>query len=299
MHLRATLLRLFTSLTLRVLSWIPLAWNRQIGALVGRVAWAIGSSLRRITMTNIQLCYPELSESEQLSLGKDSLIETGRALTESAWVWLRSPKTLRSRTTIVAGESLFREALANPQGVIIATPHLGNWEACNIIVAAEAPMTYLYRAPRADWLEPLIIRWRANFDAHPARLDAGGIRTVLQQLRSGQVVGVLPDQEPDLASGIFAPLFGEPANTMTLLQKLGRRGRAQVLFCVCERRAAGAGWALSFLEPEEDLLHEDPQIAAAAMNRSIERCIALNPAQYLWSYKRFSLLPDGGRRRYK
>jgi lauroyl/myristoyl acyltransferase len=31
----------------------------------------------------------------------------------------------------------------------------------------------------------------------------------------------------------------------------------------------------------------------AAMNRMIERCIAIDPAQYLWSYRRFKKQPDG------
>ncbi len=289
----------------RVLSWLPLSWNRQIGATIGRIAWATNSSLKNITLTNLALCRPDLSAAERKILGRASLLHTGQALTESAWVWLRSPNELFKRTRVVAGEDLFNQALASDQGVIIATPHIGNWEACNIVIARDRPMTYLYRAPRTTWLEPLIIRWRANFNALPARLDASGLRAVLQQLKSGQTIGVLPDQEPDAAGGVFAPLFGEPANSMTLLQKLGTRGKAQVLFCVCERKTGGlfksrqAGWNISFLTPDPEVLNADPLIAVKAMNRTIERCIAINPEQYLWSYKRFSLLADGGRRNYK
>jgi lauroyl/myristoyl acyltransferase len=29
------------------------------------------------------------------------------------------------------------------------------------------------------------------------------------------------------------------------------------------------------------------------MNRAIERCIAIDPAQYLWSYRRFKAQPEG------
>lgn len=289
----------------RVLSWLPLSWNRFIGRSIGRIAWAANGSLRRITLINLGLCYPELPHEQQQKLGRDSLLHTGQALTESAWVWLRDPDTLIKRVRIVQGGTLFDEALASDQGVIIAAPHCGNWEACNIVITRTQPMTYLYRTPRATWLEPLIIRWRANFNASPARLDSGGIRTILQQLKQGNVVGVLPDQEPDPEGGVFAPLFGVPANSMTLLQKLGSRGKARVLFCVAERRAADpktklkSGWDITFLEPEAELLNPDPLIAATAMNQSIERCIAVNPGQYLWSYKRFSLLSEGGRRNYK
>ncbi len=297
--------RLAASSCLRMLSWLPLTINRWLGAQLGQLAWHMNGSLKRITLINLSLCYPELDKAERERLGKASLMHTGRALTESAWVWLKEPTSLRSRTTIVAGEHLFDEALASDQGLIIATPHMGNWEACNIVITRNQPMTYLYRTPRANWLEPLILKWRANFDAHPAGLNARGLREVLQQLKQGNVIGVLPDQEPDLDGGVFVPLFNQPANSMTLLQKLSNRGQAKVLFCVCERKPAGflpsgkAGWAVSFMEPPPALYNADPTVAAAAMNTAIEQCIAINPEQYLWSYKRFSLLPEGGRRRYK
>ena len=288
---------------MHLVSWLPLSVNRAIGASLGRIAWIANGKLKRITLTNLALCYPELNEEQRNKLARASMLHTGRALSESAWVWLRNPKTLAKRTTIIEGEALFSAALASDQGVIIATPHIGNWEAFNIVITQNQPMTYLYRTPRKSWLEPLIIRWRANFDAHPAPLNATGLREVLKQLKDGQVVGILPDQEPDPSGGIFMPLFDVPANSMTLLQKLGSRGNAKVLFCVCERDAGQwfkrkPGWAVSFIEPEEGLLDSNTEVAVAAMNKTIELCIERNREQYLWSYKRFNLLESGGRRAY-
>lgn len=288
---------------MRLISWLPLSVNRAIGANLGRIAWFANGKLKRITLTNLALCYPHLTNEERDRLGRASLLHTGRALSESAWVWLRNPKTLSKRTAVVEGEDLFCAALASEQGVIIATPHIGNWEACNIVITQNQPMTYLYRTPRKSWLEPLIVRWRANFDAHPAQLNAKGLREVLTQLKNGHVIGILPDQEPEPEGGVFVPLFGEPANSMTLLQKLGSRGQAKVLFCICERDAGQwfkrkPGWAVSFIEPDDGLLDSDPIVAATAMNKTIERCIQRKPEQYLWSYKRFNLLETGGRRTY-
>jgi KDO2-lipid IV(A) lauroyltransferase len=31
----------------------------------------------------------------------------------------------------------------------------------------------------------------------------------------------------------------------------------------------------------------------AAVNRAVEDCIAIDPAQYLWSYRRFKTQPEG------
>jgi len=289
---------------LRVASWLPLSVNRALGSSIGRIAWLTNGSLRRITQKNLALCYPQFSEGERYALARNSLLHTGRTLTESAWVWLRSPDFLAKRIRIIEGEALFEEALASERGLIIAAPHIGNWEAANIVITRSKPMTYLYRTPRKTWLQPMIIRWRANFDAHPAQLNAGGLREVLNQLKNGNTVGVLPDQEPDPNGGVFAPLFGVPANSMTLLQKLATRGHAHVLFCVCHRDPGELfkrkpGWNVSFIEPKAGLLDPDPLVATTAMNKTIELCIEKNTEQYLWSYKRFSLLEQGGKRDYK
>ena len=43
------------------------------------------------------------------------------------------------------------------------------------------------------------------------------------------MVGILPDQQPKAGEGEFAPFFGKPALTMTLLGRLAQRSGAQVL----------------------------------------------------------------------
>jgi KDO2-lipid IV(A) lauroyltransferase len=46
--------------------------------------------------------------------------------------------------------------------------------------------------------------------------------------------------------------------------------------------------------PGEDALGgDDLDAALAAVNRGVENCIAIDPAQYLWSYKRFKTRPEG------
>jgi KDO2-lipid IV(A) lauroyltransferase len=37
----------------------------------------------------------------------------------------------------------------------------------------------------------------------------------------------------------------------------------------------------------------DPEVAATALNREIERVVEARPAQYQWTYRRFSRRPAG------
>ena len=283
------------------LATLPLPLNHALGALLGELAWLGRTRARRVSAINLALCLPERSPDERRALARRSLRETGKALTESAWLWHRPRSRVARHIVETRGAELLAEARVEGRPVLAVTPHLGSWELCNVPFSDEEPITYLYRPPRNAFVEPALIEWRANLGGHPARLDPGGIRTVLGELRRGGTVGVLPDQEPDAdgGGGVFAPLFGEPALTMTLLAKLARRSDPAVLFVVSERLSRGRGWRVHFVAAEPGIDDADKVRAATALNRTVERCIRLCPEQYLWSYRRFRERPDGSRRPYR
>ena len=281
----------------RALGALPLGANRALGALIGRLAWLARGRSRRVAEINLALCFPGLDAPAREALAKAALVEEGRALAELGWCWHRPRATLEARVAGVAGAGLLDEALADPRGALLVTPHFGAWELSALVPARDRPLGYFYRPPRRAALEPLLVAGRANLGGEPLKLGAGGIRAALGRLRNGGTVGILPDQEPERDGGVFAPLFGVPALTMTLLPRLARRSGARVLFVVVERLAGG--WRYHCLEPAGDVAAADPVEAAAAVNRSVEACVAIAPEQYLWSYRRFRELPEGGRRAYR
>jgi KDO2-lipid IV(A) lauroyltransferase len=160
-------------------------------------------------------------------------------------------------------------------------------------------MTILFRSPRMGALEPLLRQVRERFGAKLVATTAGGIRALFRALAAGEAVGMLPDQEPRKGTGVFAPFFGVPAYTMVLLSRLARTRRSPVIFAFMERLPAGKGYRLHYFPAPDDIYDPDPAVSATAMNRTVQACIAMNPAQYLWSYKRFRLRPNDGRSPYK
>jgi len=281
-----------------VFSAMPLAMNHRIGAAIGWLAWTTHTNLRTITLINLSLCFPDWSEEEKRRIGKASLIETGKTLTESFWLWKRPNSDVGERLTIVEGEHLLRAAQASSQGLIIATPHMGSWETCCLPLVTDEPVTCFYKPPRMNAIEPLIIAGRKNMGSELARLDPVGIKHVLKKLKQGSTIGILPDQEPDLANGCFTPFFSQPANTMTLLAKFADKTHSLVLFCYARRLPKGEGWHLHYLPPTEGVADRDKAIATQALNTSVETCVLECPEQYMWNYKRFRLCPDGSRRDY-
>ena len=272
--------------------------NHRIGAAIGWLAWVTRTKLRTITLINLSLCFPEWSEEKKNTVGRASLIETGKALTESFWLWKRPGQEVLDRLEIVEGESILRAAQGSGAGLIVATPHLGTWECCCLPLADNGPISCFYKPPRLAAIEPLIIDGRKNMGGRVTMLDSGGIKHVLQSLKQGKTIGILPDQEPDQANGEFAPLFAQSANTMTLLAKFANKTNSKILFCYAERLPRGKGWHMHYLDPADGVDSIDKITAARALNASVEKCILACPEQYLWNYKRFRLRPDGSRRNY-
>ena len=77
-----------------------------------------------------------------------------------------------------------------------------------------------------------------------------------------------------------------------LVPRLVQRTGCVVLASVCERLPGGR-YRVHALPVDEEIHSPDMATSLAAMNRAIERCIAIDPPQFLWSYRRFKTQPEG------
>ena len=145
------------------------------------------------------------------------------------------------------GGELLDAALTSGNGTLIAAPHLGNWELLNQWLASRSPLAIVYRPPRADWADALIRRARGQPGVTQVRAEASGVRTLFRILKEGGMVGILPDQQPKRGDGEFAPFFGIPALTMTLLPRLAQRTGATVLMAFAERLPDADGFRIRIL----------------------------------------------------
>jgi KDO2-lipid IV(A) lauroyltransferase len=91
---------------------------------------------------------------------------------------------------------------------------------------------------------------------------------------------------PGLGEGEWAPFFGRPAYTMTLLGRLQEASGAAVVFCFAERLAHGEGYRLH-VDALEASLPEDRMAAASIVNARVEMLVRACPAQFLWGYNRY------------
>lgn len=290
--MRPLLIKIF----FRVCALFPLPVAHLIGGCLGTAAALLPGRMRRISRINIDMCLPELKPAQRRRILRRSLVETGKTVTETAplWYWHRS-RVLKLVRELRGIESL-EEALAAKRGAVLAIPHLGSWEMVGLYCSAHHPMTSLYRPPRMEALGTHITHARERFGARLVPAGTRGVRALHRALGNGEVVAILPDQEPKRGAGVFAPFFGHSAYTMTLLARLIKNTGAPVFFTYAERLPRGAGFRLHFVHAPPDLHHTaEVESMTAMINQGIEACVRGIPEQYQWSYKRFNTRPEGER----
>ena len=279
---------------------LPWPWLRALAdAIAAGWRWrdvGMGKVVRR----NLELAYPELLPEQRAALHAGILRTTARQALETLRFWTRPPAANLALIRETQGVELFDAAIAAGRGLIVAAPHYGNWELLNQWLAWRTPLAILYAPPESTVGEAFLNRVRAaHGDAGrvtQVRAEGPAIRQLFKLLKDGGVAGILPDQQPKEGDGEFAPFFGIPALTMTLLPRLAQRTGAAVLFGYCERigdSPHGPVFALRFEAAPDDIAAADPVVAVATLNAGVERVARRDPAQYQWTYKRYSIPPQG------
>ncbi len=279
----------------RLLARLPLAAVHRLGTGLGWLFCRIPNRQRRNALINIGLCLPQLSREEQLRLRDANLAQLARTYLEIGYLWLRPLEQVFAQVREVSGA----EHLQRPpgKGLIVLSPHIGAWELAGQHLTRQGPTAIFYKPQK--YLDDLILAARRRNGATLAPITAKGIRVLVQALERGDYVGILPDQEPKADKGaVFAPLFGTPAFTMLLVNRLARRTGAPVIFMFAERLPDCAGFRIHCIPAPEGIDSDDDGVAAAALNRGIEQCVLTCPDQYVWSYKRYRRRPPGAPKIY-
>jgi len=281
----------------RLLGRLPLGVAQGLGALLGLGMFLWPNRQREYARINIERCLPEWTPAQRRRLLRRTLVENARTLLEMPAIWRRDPAEVLARIDDNGGRELLRRTLQQGKGALLAAPHLGNWETGIHYLASVTPTIALYRPPRLEVLDEVIKGGRSRGGGNLVPTTAGGIKALYEALQEGQVVVILPDQQPKAqgkGAGVFAPFFGQPALTMVLLNRLARKTGAPLLYIYMERLPRARGWRVNLLPAPPGLDAADPEQAAAALNLGVEQCVRRCPEQYQWTYKRFEAQPDEG-----
>lgn len=266
----------------------PYAIARRLATL-----WAwLSPDKRRVARINLRRCYPGMGEAEREKLVHDSFIHYICTVLETGRNWFWDTDRLQALCDGIVNEELLLRELHSGKGLVVLAPHFGAWEYLGMYLQSFPDIAILYKPPGHPGLEKALLAKRERGGANMLAANAAGLRKLYAHVRAGKGAGVLPDQQPSKGQGRFAPFFGIPALTAVLSPRLIKATGCRVLMCVCERLPQGR-YRVHMLPADEAVYSEDLDEALAGVNRGVERCIDIDIAQYLWSYRRFRAQPEG------
>ncbi|BAO44868.1 lysophospholipid acyltransferase family protein [Thiolapillus brandeum] len=291
--MRTRLLRYF----IRFLSLMPLPVLRGAGRGVGWLAYRIPNRERDNARVNIDLCFPELNDREKDRLWRATLKENAITLLEMPSVWYGSTDAWLSRLDMGNVPDQIRALMSQGKGVVVAMPHLGNFEISAHFFGSIGKATGLYRPPRKEGLESVMLEGRNRPGQNRmVPTDRHGIKALYEALGKGELIVILPDQQPKTAKGgggVFAPFFGVPALTMTLVNRFARKTGAPVYFISFVRTGHKPEYKVIGHLAGDAIADQDAVVAATELNAGVEKLARQYPAQYQWTYRRFQAQPDG------
>ena len=276
---------LIIKIILNLTAYTPLIILHFMASFLGWLFWFIPNETKNTVIANIEHCFPELAAIEKKRLMRQTIIENIKCALEMGLVWMRDASLVLEKVKGVTGQVYMDEAIAKGNGVILILPHLGMWEITGLYMAKSYPFTALYRKPKLESLDQLIMHARQRNGATLLPADTRGVRGVFSALKKGNVVGILPDQAPSKGMGVFANFFSHLAYTMVLLPRLAIKTNASVVCCFVERYSFGRGFHVHFLPLPEEMTGKTVEQGAEIMNSGIEACVNICPAQYQWAYK--------------
>ena len=273
---------------LQALAALPLPALHRLGALLGKGLYYLSPRFRAHLHENLKTSEIVGSYQHSRQLVKQSAAETGKGALELAIAWCREPDYINALIRQCTGWEHVDAALATGKGLIFVTPHLGSYDIAGRYVSSRLPfpLTAMYRPPKLGWLEPIMNEGRARGNARTAPATGAGVRQLIKALKSGEATIILPDQVPGNGEGVWAPFFGKPAFTMTLLARLAQMDNIAVLWFCGERLPNGGGYHIH-ISPQTDAFTGDRTQDATIVNHQVEMLIKRWPQQYLWSYNRY------------
>ena len=273
-----------------LLRLLPLPLLAAIGNGFGTLLYAFGLQRRRLCLTNLARCLPELASREREALARRHFQAFARTFLERAILWWGSPARIRR---LVRFEGMEHFDAARDAPLILLAPHFVGLDMGGARLAMEFEMVSIYSRQKNAVFDAVLYAGRMRFGKLTLLSRQDGVRSALRAMQAGLPFYYLPDMDYGERDTIFVPFFGVDAATITGVSRLARLAGARVLPCVTRMLPGGRGYVVRFHPAWENYPGASIEADTRRMNAFIEDEVRRMPEQYLWVHKRFKTRPPG------
>jgi len=271
-----------------LVSVMPDALARGLGAGIGLTFYALDRRHRRVAINQLQVAFPRRSAAECRAIARATFAHFGRLLVVVLRLSTIRPEDLRARVD-VEGENHVRNALAQGKGVLLITGHFGYWEVHGLAHALVFPPIHVMARPLDNPLLHRFLEETRRRTGNGVIYRQGALRRVLRVLQNNEAVAMLIDQHIQPANAVLVDFFERPAATTAAAATLAIRTGAP-LVPVFALPLPGGRFRLVYEHPvplpEPDC--PDPvRDLTQRLTDVLEMYVRRHPHLWLWMHRRW------------
>ncbi len=275
---------------------LPIRWQFSIGRAIGKLIYRYSPKLRTISTTNVDLCFPELSDVERTQLIKKNFEALGIGVIEAAMAWWMSDRRLKKCAVTLNGVEHAEKAFSNGKGVILLGPHFICLEMVGRMLGSQYSFAVMYRPHKKKLIAFIQESFRKKYQIKT--IARHRMRELLNTLESNMAVWYAYDIDGGEKRSVFVPFFGVQTASLTAISRIAKLSGATIVPIDFYRTDDKWGYEINLSAPLENFPSDDVVQDATRLNQFLEQAIRNKPEQYIWQYKRFKTRPAGEKRFY-
>lgn len=278
---------------LRTLTWmfqrLPRKSALALGARLGTRLYGVSEHGRKTALDNLHTVYGKrMTEEEIANIAQISFANAGKNFAE----FCRLPILACEMDNIVSvqGADILNNLIARGKGIVLVSGHIGNWELIHAVLCMRGyEVTAISKEQRVEGLQLMTQVFREASGVTVFQ-NGPGLRSALKALKSGKILLILADQHGG-KGGVLGRLFDQVVSLPKGPVAFALKADAEVVPAFMLRNEDDTH-TLQIGEPFNLVLTGDRKVDLEYNTRRlakvIEERINLTPAQWMWSYERFS-----------
>jgi KDO2-lipid IV(A) lauroyltransferase len=271
----------------RLLSKLPFPVLYFIADVFYFLAFYVFQYRKKVVMRNLYAAFPNKSLKEYRILTKDFYRNLSDVIVETLKVLSLSETDLLKRIQF-KDASVLTDYVHNGQSVVVMAAHQANWEwlllASGVYMRIE--IDAVYKPLSSPFFEKLMWAIRSRFGAQPVAMNQIA-RELIRRKNVSRAIAMVADQVAAPESAYWTTFLHQDTPFFPGSAKIAQRTGFPVLYASMQRLRRG------YYEITISQLAVPPYNADAVDRitevyaQQVERAIEANPAQWLWSHKRW------------